>query len=106
MSFYYKSKTLRGGNTYDSKAWYEMSAREEEVTGEVETDVNGGNEENSVMFSPDLVDERIKESLEPLHAQISALQKWWIAWSKATWPGNSQRQLLANYDINMNCPST
>ena len=36
-------------------------------------DASGGNEENSVRLSPDLVDEGIKVSLEPLHAQISAL---------------------------------
>ena len=50
-----------------------MSAHEVEVTGEVEADANEGNEGSSVRFSPDLVDEKIKGSLEPLHAQISAL---------------------------------
>ena len=50
-----------------------MSAHEEEVTGEVEVDTSGGNEENNVRFSPDLIDERIKASLEPLHAQIFAV---------------------------------
>ena len=44
------------------------------MTG-VEVDANGENEMNSVRFSPDLVDERIKASLEPLHAQISALSE-------------------------------
>ena len=52
-----------------------MSAHEEETAGEVETDVIEGNGENGVRFSPDLVDERIKASLELLHAQISALTK-------------------------------
>ena len=51
----------------------EMSAHEEEVTGEVERDTTEGNEENSVRFSRELVDERIKANLEPLHAQIAAL---------------------------------
>ena len=73
MSFSYKFKTLRIGNWYDSSAQPEMSAHEEEVTGEVEVNSNEGNEENSVRFSLDLVDERIKASLEPFHAQISAL---------------------------------
>ena len=58
---------------YNSREQIEMSAHEEEVTGEVEADATEGNERNSIGFSPDLVDERIKASLEPLHAQISAL---------------------------------
>ena len=45
-----------------------MSAHEEETTG-----TNEDNEENSIRLSPDLVDEKIKASLESLHAQISAL---------------------------------
>ena len=49
-----------------------MSAYEE-VTWKVEVDATEGNEENSIRFFPNLVDERIKASLEPLHAQISAL---------------------------------
>ena len=72
MRFSYKSKTLRSVNTHESSARIEMSAREEEVT-EIEIDASGGNEENSVRFSSDLVDERLKRSREPLHAQISAL---------------------------------
>ena len=50
-----------------------MSAHEEGATGEVETGTIEGNEEINISFSPDLADERIKASLEPLHAQISAL---------------------------------
>ena len=73
MSFSYKFKTLRSGNSYDSSAQLEIAAHEEEVTGVVELNANEGNEENRVRFSPDLVDERIKASLERLHAQISAL---------------------------------
>ena len=73
MSFYYKFKTLRSGNIYDSSVQLEMSAHEKEVTGEIEIDVNGRNEENSVRFSPDMVDERIKVNFEPNHAQITAL---------------------------------
>ena len=68
MTFSYKFKTLKIRNLYDSRAQIEMSAHEEEVTGEVEA-----NEENSAKFSVDLVNESIKTSLEPLHAQISAL---------------------------------
>ena len=50
-----------------------MSAQEEVVTGEVEAGATEGNEEISIRFCPDLVDERITASLEPLHAQIYAL---------------------------------
>ena len=50
-----------------------MSAQESEVTGEVEADATGGNEKISIWLSPDLVDEKIKASLEALHAQMFAL---------------------------------
>ena len=50
-----------------------MSVHEDETTREVETGIVQGSEENSTRFSPELVDERIKASLEPLHAQITAL---------------------------------
>ena len=73
MIFSYKPKKLRSANTYDSSARYEISAHKKEVTGEVEAEVIGGNEENSVRFSRDLVDEGIRASLDPLLAQISAL---------------------------------
>ena len=72
MSFFYKLKTLRSGNSYDSRTQPEMSAHKERAI-EVKTGTIQGNEENSIRFSPDLVDERIKASPEPLHAQISAL---------------------------------
>ena len=67
------SKTLRSGNMYDQRAQLEKSAHEENVTGEAEKDRNEGNEDNSVRPSPVMVDDRIKVSFEPLHAQISAL---------------------------------
>ena len=50
-----------------------MSTHGDENTGEAETGIFEGSEENSVRFSPQLVDVRMKASLEPLHAQISAL---------------------------------
>ena len=50
-----------------------MLAHEEETTGEIETGIIESNEENSTRFSPNSVDERIKASLEPLHAQICSL---------------------------------
>ena len=50
-----------------------MSAHKGEVTGEVEVDATEGNEENRIKFFTDLVDEKMKVSLERFHAQISAL---------------------------------
>ena len=72
LSFSYKFKTLRSGNWYASLAQSKMSAHEEEATREVETGTIEGNGETRIKFSSDLVHERIKASLEPLHAQISA----------------------------------
>ena len=72
MSFSYKFKTWRSGNTNDSSAQLETSTHEEEVTGEVGVHANEGIEKNSLRFSPDLVDERIRANLEQLHAQIIA----------------------------------
>ena len=73
MSFSYKFKTLRNGNSYDSKTLSEMSAHEDRTTGEVELGISEGSEESSMRFSPELVDEKIKACLEPLHAKITAL---------------------------------
>ena len=39
----------------------------------METRIIEGSEKNSIRFSPELVDERIRAILKPLHAQISAL---------------------------------
>ena len=69
VSFSCKFKTLRSGNSYDSR----MSAHGDENAGEAETGIIEGSEENITRFSPELVDEKVKSSLEPLHAQISAL---------------------------------
>ena len=73
MSFSHKFKTLRSGNSYDSKTQPEISTLGDESTGEAETGMIEGSEENGIRFSPELVDERIKANLEPLHAQITAL---------------------------------
>ena len=73
MSFSYEFKTLRSGNSYDSRTQPETSTHGGENTGEAETGIIEGNEENSMRFSPELIDERTKASLEPLHAQITAL---------------------------------
>ena len=50
-----------------------MSTHGDENTGEVEVGITEGSEESNIGLSPELVDERIKASLEPLHVQISAL---------------------------------
>ena len=52
-----------------------MSAHEDKNTGEAQTGISEGSEDNSMRFSPGLVDERKKASLEPLHAQISVLSE-------------------------------
>ena len=48
MSFSYKFKTLRSGNSYDSRTQPEMSAHEDEATREVESETIEGSEENSM----------------------------------------------------------
>ena len=73
MSLSYKFKTLRNGSLHDSRTQPRMSAHGDEIAGEAETVIIEGSEENGMIFSPELVDERIKVSLEPLHAQITAL---------------------------------
>ena len=50
-----------------------MSTHGDENTELAVTGVTEGSEESNSGLSPGLVDERIKVSLEPLHAQISAL---------------------------------
>ena len=50
-----------------------MSAHGDENTGGAEMGEIEGGVESSFRFSPDLADERIKASLEPLHSLISAL---------------------------------
>ena len=73
MSFSYKFKTLRSGNSYDLGTQPKMSTHGDEIAGKAEIGRIEGSEEISFRFFPELVDERIKVSLEPLHAQISAI---------------------------------
>ena len=73
MSFSCKFKTLKSGNSYDLRTQPKMSMHGDENKGEAETGINEGSKNNSIRFSPELVDERMKASLEPLHAKISAL---------------------------------
>ena len=72
MNFCYKFKTLSSENSCDSNAQLKLLAHKKDVTGKVQAEPTEGNEENTVRFFPDLVDEKIKASFEPLHAQISA----------------------------------
>ena len=73
MSFSNKFKTLRSGNSYDLRTQPKISTHGDENTGEAETEIIEGSKKNSVRFSPELMEEGIKASLEPLFAQISAL---------------------------------
>ena len=73
MSFFCKIKTLGSGNSYDLRTQLKMSTLRDENTEVVESGVTGGSEESNMGFPPELVEERIKASLEPLHEQISAL---------------------------------
>ena len=50
-----------------------MWTHRDENTEVVESGVTEGSEEGDIGLSPELVEERMKASLEPLHAQISAL---------------------------------
>ena len=67
MSFSNQFETFRIGTSCGLRMQTEMTAQEEEATGEVETGIIEGNEENNITFSPDLVNERIKASPGPLH---------------------------------------
>ena len=73
MSFSCKLKTLGSGNSYDLRTQSKMSLHGDENTGGAETGIIEGSEENNIRFSPEIVDKRVKDSLEPLHAQFSAL---------------------------------
>ena len=73
MSSSYKFRTLGSGISYDSRTQPRTSAHADENAGEAETGIIDSSEENIIRFSTELVDEKIKANLEPLHAQISAL---------------------------------
>ena len=77
MSFPCKFKTLRSGNSHDLKTQPKMSTHGDENTGEAETGIIEGSEENSSRFSPELVDERIKVSLY-MHNSLRLSSKWTI----------------------------
>ena len=50
-----------------------MSTHGDENAGEAQTGIIEGSEEKSIRFSSDVVNEKIKATLGPLYAQISAL---------------------------------
>ena len=70
MSFCHKYKTVRSGSIYDLQARPEMSAHEEETTEVAEMNEGERNDETRIRFCPDMIEERVKVNLEPLHAQI------------------------------------
>ena len=80
MSFSSDFKTLRSGNSYDLRTQPKMPTHGDENTGEAGPGIIEGIEESNIRFSPELVDERIKSSLERLHAQISALTEMMDRW--------------------------
>ena len=75
MSFSRDSKTLRSGNSNDLRAQPKISTHENENMEVVKSRVTGSSEERYIGICPELVEERLKVSLEPLHAQISPLTK-------------------------------
>ena len=75
MSFSHTYKTLRSGNTYKSHAHPEMYTHEEDTTVEAGLYANEQNNQTNGIFSPDMIEEKIKANLEPLCAQISPLRE-------------------------------
>ena len=75
MNFSHSCKTLGSGITYVFHARLKRFAHEEETAVKAEIDANEIFDRTSRGFSPDVIEERIKANLEPLHAQISALRE-------------------------------
>ena len=73
MNFSFKYRTLRSSDTFNSQTRPEMSAHEEQSTVASEPNEAEQNDGTSSGCSADLIEERIKANLEPLHAQISSL---------------------------------
>ena len=73
MSFSVEHRTLRNGNTYNLKPHPDMSAHEYQSAAASELNAVVQSNETALKFSPELLHEKIKTNLEPLHAQIPAL---------------------------------
>ena len=73
MSLSCEFKTLRSGNSYDLRTQPKMSTHGDKNTGEAEAGITEGSEESNIGLFLEIVDKRIKASLEPPHAHISAL---------------------------------
>ena len=73
MSFSLEHRTLRSGNVYNLKTRPEMFVHEEPSSAACEPNAAELIKEADAQFSSDLIDEKIKGNLEPLHAQNSAL---------------------------------
>ena len=91
MSFSLEHRTLISGIIYILKACPEMSAHQEQPNTASESHTAERIEEAVTEFSPDIIKERIKANLEPLHAQINILtQKMYKLFQ-----GNSARTISA-----------
>ena len=75
MSFSLKYRTLRSGSIYDLHTHPEVSTDEEQTAAAAGLNEAERNHEINTRFSANLIEERIKASLEPLHAQIFALKQ-------------------------------
>ena len=73
MGSSYTYKTMKCGSFYNSHPRPEMLVHVEETAVEAEIDANEQNNGVSTGFCPDMIEEKIKANLEPLHAQISTL---------------------------------
>ena len=69
MSFSREFKILTSGNSYELRTQPKMLTHGDQSTGIAETGITEGRKEGHIGFSPELVDERIKVCLEPLHAK-------------------------------------
>ena len=107
VSFSYKFKTLRSGNSYDSRTRLEISAHEDEVTGEVEVYAREDNEQNGVRFSLDSDGERIKASRTSfalcLQARRKILKKLLVR-AKFKYK-NDSRMFVTETKVSNNCVS-
>ena len=73
MSFSPRSRFLQSCNTYKPKAHPRMSAHEEQSTAISEPTIAEWTSGSGTEFSPQLIEERIRANLDPLHAPFPAL---------------------------------
>ena len=68
---------------------------------EAEIDASEQNDQTDTRFSPDMIEERIKANLEPLHAQVSASTELMDKLIQ----GNSARELTTDLNPNRFLPN-